>query len=371
VNQPDRPTDRGNSDSRQAVFSKLGDRTRRFGIFYKVDDSATGAGAGGAGGSTGAAGDPGNNTTTGAGAGGAGAAGATGAAGAGAAAAASAAAKPSADAVPSDDGKMFSIHASAFAKLKEKERLRGEAGVRTQLDEEAKGLGYASHAAMIQILRERRASAGESRGTSGATTKKNSVGKGDQGKTDEGGEQSAARSGTPARGSKAERRLMEKLNAEKRERQKLARKAAELEQRLEYQRARSALVQRCRDAGVREVDFVIDLMERQTAALEGDDVLKFDEQAFIEGLRKDKSYLFGEVVRAAQTGAAGAPGVGTGNGAAGARASQAAAGPAPTKANERDGNGAFKMAREAWKQGLRKMGLDPEGSTSAAPVRNG
>lgn len=83
------------------------------------------------------------------------------------------------------------------------------------------------------------------------------------------------------------------------------RKNRELQAQLAAKDAEIALREECYRAGVKDVDYTIRLLTRELQGKTQEEIGKYDRNAFYEGLKKDKPYLFGETVVAATTGTGG------------------------------------------------------------------
>lgn len=99
--------------------------------------------------------------------------------------------------------------------------------------------------------------------------------------------------------------------------------------------------------GVRDVDYAMRLMTRHLSGKTEEEMAKFSEQKYFEGLRTEHSYLFGEVSQPANTG----------NGAGTAQGSPPSPGAAQQGAASGGAVDARKMSQEEYQKHLQARGL--------------
>jgi hypothetical protein len=182
---------------------------------------------------------------------------------------------------PPRTGKVITMATSRMAQLKRDEREKGKRAALSALDNEAKELGYASHADMIQKLKAKKAR--------GATPPAAA-------REPEDTDNDTAPTNGSRRSSRADReiaRLQEQRRAANRARAASDRKARELERQREADRAEHELRIVAVQAGVKDVDYALSLLQRELANKTDTQLKEFDEEAFFKiDLRKKRPYLY-------------------------------------------------------------------------------
>jgi hypothetical protein len=182
---------------------------------------------------------------------------------------------------PPRTGKVITMATSRMAQLKRDEREKGKRAALSALDNEAKELGYANHADMIQKLKAKKA-----RGATPPATTREPEDTDNDTPTTQGSRRS----------TRAEReiaRLQEQRRAANRARAASDRKARELERQREADRAEHELKIVAVQAGVKDVDYALSLLQRELANKTDAQLKEFDEEAFFKTeLRKKRPYLY-------------------------------------------------------------------------------
>lgn len=154
-------------------------------------------------------------------------------------------------------------------------------------------------------------------------------------------------------------RAQEDRVAERKKWRQENRKNRELEAALQAKDAEMALREECYRAGVKDVDYMIRLLTRELQDKSQEEIAAYDRTKFYEAQKKERPYLFGEVVVAATTGTGGETKQGdqvqTGQGAPATPAPGAAA----VGESEKKKFDAKTAKPEEVQQRLRELGLNP------------
>ena len=245
-------------------------------------------------------------------------------------------------------GKNLVIPEHSMKRIKEEHFTKGKKEALSAL---AKELGYSSPEEMQGALKAVRAKGGSTRSDNGDGEPKPNQNPQNQ--------PNGGKNAQQARGnnSNVDRRSWEKLDKEQKrwgeERDQLLKqirsessRRKELQQALDAKEAEMALRETAVISGVKDVDYAIRLLTRHLDGKTEKELATFDESKFFGELRTSHPYLFGEVVKAANTGTgtngnppAPKPGAAAGAAAAGGQAD------------------AKKMSREEFLAHIAKRGL--------------
>ena len=201
----------------------------------------------------------------------------------------------------SSDGKVIMVPTRAMKAIKEEERKKGAASVTATLDKEAQNLGYANHAAMMEHLRAQRASA-----------------QAPKPKGNNGAQATPQASETPPAPPK-NRNDHQAMQQYDRDRARWQRENEQKDRRFAESEKRRRRAERERDAieanakleriasgcGIKDTSYAIHLLTQHCQGKTLEELGKFDEKAFFDGLRPAHPYLWGEVVVPATTGTSG------------------------------------------------------------------
>lgn len=123
---------------------------------------------------------------------------------------------------------------------------------------------------------------------------------------------------------------------------------SQLQEALDAKEAEASLRETAVGLGVKDVDYALRLLTRELEDKDESELAQFDERAFFDGLRKNKPYLFGELVQPANTG--------TGVGAVPSAPKPGAVTAEAARSGQPD---ARKMNSQEFHDLLRKRGLNP------------
>lgn len=195
-------------------------------------------------------------------------------------------ATPDPPADPPRGGKVIAIPTSQMAKLKRDERDKGKRAAAQAADAQARELGYASHADMIDKLKAKK-------NRPPASARPTQTSANDDGDGDEPPTPPAAGARRQTRVERELERAREQRKAANRARTAAEKKARQLERQREADRAEHELRLAAVGAGVQDVDYALALCQRQLSGMSDEELAKFDEVKFFkEELRRLKPYLY-------------------------------------------------------------------------------
>jgi hypothetical protein len=190
------------------------------------------------------------------------------------------------------DNKTLQLPTSAFAKIKADAQEKGRKAAQAELAEKAKAFGFANMDEMFAALESVKS----------------------------GGEQEAAPAAPKAQGPKAQQqggkpqqskqsdtvsaealRVAKELERARKEAEKASREARRYRQQLEEQQATAEIEKVALQAGVRELDFTVDLLKRTLSTKTEEELASFSVDQWFAGLRSQRPYLFGEAPRVPAT----------------------------------------------------------------------
>lgn len=211
------------------------------------------------------------------------------------------------------DGSIQVLSTAAFKRLKEQAMHKGRKDYENSFNEKLRSLGYSSFDELVNALNSgTRQSSNEEKAqktqnqpareeqpqrNTENNTERNPMSKNNNNQKQQ---QSA---------SAADREKQALRQQAERHRQRMieeARRRRELERSLEAKEAEMAIRETAMQAGVRDIDYAVNLLARNLESKSEEELAAFDEKQFFSGLRNTHPYLFGEVTRPATTG----PGVG-------------------------------------------------------------
>ncbi len=245
------------------------------------------------------------------------------------------------------DGKVQVLHPSAYKRLKDEARAKGE---KAALDKLAKDHGFNSIEEMQAALRTRQTTSQRQDMTN--KNRHNGQQRRDPGPAPQNLSHKAA-----AAWEKERQKILGDLEKVKLENASMSRRNRQLKRQLEDTRLDMQLGRMATRVGVREVDFAVDQLKKHVDTLSEEEANVFSEtdcEKFFTGLRESKPYLFGEVTKGATTGTTGAAAPQSGNGTPPA--------PKPADVNERGKTepiDAMKLKPEEFRALLRKKGINP------------
>jgi len=197
------------------------------------------------------------------------------------------------------------LPSAAFTDRLRKAETKGRNALLAELDQQAQGLGYANHAAMMQHLRPNGQNAkpnGNNRPTAKPTVQQQPSSNEPQPPRDRNDRKAMSDYRRDhARWNQAQReneRLQRELQAERSKRRKAERTAQATEARAELERIAARV-------GITNTDYAIHLFYQAHQAKSEEELAQVDEAKFFEGLRPRHPYLFSEVVVPATTGTTG------------------------------------------------------------------
>lgn len=203
-------------------------------------------------------------------------------------------------------GNVVTLASSAISRIRQEERQRGERRALARLDEEARKLGFKSHAALVEAAGRRRAGTrqavpdddGDEDSARHARSGRNPgrAGRDDAGRRREGAapdpreDHQLRRTVADLQHKLAEeqrraRRLAARASTETKTRKRLARLSAAKEAELEL---RMAAVR----AGISDVDYAVAQVQKHTRTLKDSELAAFDEHKFFLSMKKTQPYLF-------------------------------------------------------------------------------
>jgi hypothetical protein len=196
---------------------------------------------------------------------------------------------------PARASKVVTMPAHRMVELKRQEREKGKRAALAALDAEAKGLGYASHAAMVAALKAKRSRVKPSASRTSAPEPET-----ENEETDT--STPTAPRGRTTREQRELLRAQEQRRAANRARAAAERKARQLEKQREADRAEHELRIVAVSVGVKDIDYALTILKRQLAGMSQAELAKFDERKFFsDTLRKSHPYLYGEAVQPVTT----------------------------------------------------------------------
>lgn len=199
---------------------------------------------------------------------------------------------------------IHTLSAQSIKRMKEEQRKKGEDAANAQREADAKKRGFLSYQAMLDHMDSLR----------GQRPPKAPRGGGNGPPGDPSDDPAAPLATDPpntpisrkgaGRWDKEINRLTRSLETERAGRLELTNRSKRLQGELDALQARSALEKTAIRAGVRDVDYALLLLQRhlEGARLSDDQLEKFDYTAFFEGMKKSHPYVFGEVVKPANSG---------------------------------------------------------------------
>ena len=210
--------------------------------------------------------------------------------------------------VQASGGKNVMIPATAFRERLQGAKATGRKEYEVQLDKDAQALGYANHAAMMEILRS---GAGHPRQQQAQARPANRPPVAQPNRQEPNQDPQVI----PPKNSK-DRKAWERQQArirdlERQNRQAQEERAAEsarrkkAERRAQAAEARANLERIAAGCGIKRIGQAIYLFEEAHRGKSVEELGQVDEAKFFEGLRQTDSYLFGETVVPATTGTSG------------------------------------------------------------------
>lgn len=225
---------------------------------------------------------------------------------------------PSVDSMPEGmvqraDGSIQVLSTAAFKRIKEQAMQKGRKEYENSFNEKLRSLGYSSFDELVSALNS------DSRPQESQKSNSNQKQQLRQQHTVE-DRQQEAQGMNKNNNSKQQQKMAsnQQVDREKqilkqqaeRHRQRMieeARRRRELERDLQAKEAEMAIRETAIQAGVRDIDYAVNLLARTLDSKSEEELAAFDEKQFFSGLRNTHPYLFGEIARPATTG----PGVGT------------------------------------------------------------
>jgi hypothetical protein len=193
--------------------------------------------------------------------------------------AASAAAQSRTDPAPDLTKAGHYIPNGAMKALKEAERRRGRDEFVSELNKKAQAKGYKTYEEWLEKAPAAAKKAGADAATEPATP--------------------ATDPTKPL--TRKDRELSRQVEEERKMRQKAERRAREFEAQIAAREARAQIERVFVNGGVRDLDYAVSLLERETAGMTPEQAEAFDENAWLAKLRIDRPYLFGERIAAVDT----------------------------------------------------------------------
>jgi hypothetical protein len=194
--------------------------------------------------------------------------------------AASAAAQPRTDPAPDLTKAGHYIPNGAMKALKEAERRRGRDEFVADLNKKAQAKGYKTYEEWLEKAPAAATKAGKDVAASGADS-------------------APPTPEVPL--TRKDRVLARQVEEERKMRQKAERRAREFEAQIAAREARAQIERVFVNGGVRDLDYAVSLLERETAGMTPEQAEVFDENAWLSKLRIDRPYLFGERIAAVDT----------------------------------------------------------------------
>lgn len=235
---------------------------------------------------------------------------------------------------------------AAVGRMKQEQRQLGRKEAQTELEAKAKAAGFSSVDEMITAAQASKSGGGQRQpggNGNGGNGQRNGNGNRDRGN----GQQAQPQNGN----RRVDHKTQQNVDRERRQRIVAERKAKEAQSERDAESARFSLERSAWGKGIRDTDYAITLLTRHVENLSDEELGKFDEGTYFDGLRKTHAYLFGETVVPATTGVGGA----------------GAPTPPPADQAQRSGAAGQKPVREMNKQEyeahLRKSGYTPPSMT--------
>lgn len=188
------------------------------------------------------------------------------------------------------NGGVLQVKHGDFKRIKEEQRARGRREAVDELDAKARAVGFESHDDALKALAALKKPAPPvvTAPPQGAHMPKPSKNDPDADKL-----------------RMDNMRKEEERAAERKRWRQENRKNRELEMALQAKDAEMALREECYRAGVKDVDYMIRLLTRELQDKSQEEIAAYDRTKFYEAQKKERPYLFGEVVVAATTGTGG------------------------------------------------------------------
>lgn len=214
--------------------------------------------------------------------------------------------------VQRQDGSIQVLSTAAYKRMKEQAMQRGRKESENAFNEKLRSLGYSSFDELVNAL-----NSGERQKTRSREEDLTEELVDEQPKQTARPQQNNREAQKMANGKQQQQQSASATDREKqilrqqaeRHRQRMieeARRRRELERSLEAKEAEMAIRETAMQAGVRDIDYAVNLLARNLESKSEEELAAFDEKQFFSGLRNTHPYLFGEVSRPATTG----PGVG-------------------------------------------------------------
>jgi hypothetical protein len=197
------------------------------------------------------------------------------------------------------DGRAQFLNPSAYKRLKEDSRDKGRRQAQVELESRLKEHGFASlDALLLEVARARRGDrSGEGERHEERREERRGGGQEDDGRRRE--NRQVRREVEAAAGEvKTLRRQVERMEQERQNLQRRFneenRRRREAETRVDALEAEMALRELAVKAGAKDVTYVVSRLQRQIEGQGPDELARFDESKFFEGLKKESPFLFGE-----------------------------------------------------------------------------
>ena len=212
---------------------------------------------------------------------------------------------------PESSGKNIMLPQAAFKERVQAAKQSGRRELTSELDREAQALGYANHAAMMEILRARKGQQAAPRPSGNQQARQPAPVTIQSSQPEPSAPPTPPKNGQDRKAwqkyeqdrriwDRDRQQLQKQLTEESNRRKKAERKAAASEARANLERIASG-------CGVKRIGQAIYLFEQAQQGKTVEELEKVDEAKFFEGLRQTDSYLFGEAVIPATTGTTSAP----------------------------------------------------------------
>lgn len=185
---------------------------------------------------------------------------------------------------------------AAVGRMKQEQRALGKKEAQADLDAKAKAAGFSSLDEALSAAAEhkKRGSIQQPR-----NDQRNQNGRPANGNGASNG------APNPNGGNRRDNKTQQVLERERRQRIHAERKAKEAQANMDAESARFSLERSAWGKGIRDTDYAITLLTRHCEGLTDDDLNKFDEALYFDGLRKTHPFLFGEVNVPANSGVGG------------------------------------------------------------------
>lgn len=264
------------------------------------------------------------------------------------------------------DGRVQVLSHKAYKDIREKSRTQGRQAALQEVEAKAKELGFSSAEEMYAhaALAKQRNSNGGGNGQRNGNQERNGNGNGQRRQVQQAQADvdvdapNAAPSPPPqgasrgqwARYEREKARWQTEKNTYQRRLQSEAQQRRSLRQELDRTQVEMSLRETAVRKGVQEVDYAVHLLRKEISGKTEAELNSFDEGKWFDNLRTEKPYLFGELVRPATTGTAGA------------------AAPNPPNARQVTANGVNgtkvdvrQMSPKEYKEYLKSKGLSTQG----------